>query len=150
MVNILTINAFDDNYIWLIKDQKSDHCIIVDPGDAAPVLEMLEQQKLTLDAILITHHHHDHTGGVQALQSALACHQKNKIPVYDNKLENETRLHFFNDHFSLNVMAVPGHTLDHIAFITINIFFVVTLYFRADAGVFLKALSSKCLIVYRN
>ena len=43
MVNILTIKSFDDNYIWLIKDAASNHCIVVDPGDAAPVLEMINQ-----------------------------------------------------------------------------------------------------------
>ena len=48
MVNILTIKAFDDNYIWLIKDSQSKHCILVDPGDAHPVLEVLERSSLLL------------------------------------------------------------------------------------------------------
>jgi len=67
MFTVLTIPAFNDNYIWLIKDSQSQRCVVVDPGDAEPVLATLEAQQLIIEAILITHHHHDHTGGVAAL-----------------------------------------------------------------------------------
>ena len=120
MVNILTIKAFDDNYIWLIKDSQSEHCIIVDPGDASPVLEVLKTQQLIVDAILLTHHHGDHIDGVKDLLSA----QNKKIDLYSkNKLFEQCHLvregqilSFFSGRFSLKVMEVPGHTLDHLAY----------------------------------
>ncbi len=65
MYPVITVPAFNDNYIWLIRHE--NHCLVVDPGDAAPVLERLEALGLVLDAILLTHHHHDHVGGVSTL-----------------------------------------------------------------------------------
>ncbi|MGJ8581505.1 MAG: MBL fold metallo-hydrolase, partial [Psychromonas sp.] len=62
MFTVLTVPAFDDNYIWLIKDSQSQRCVVVDPGDAKPVLAKLAEQGLVIEAILITHHHQDHTG----------------------------------------------------------------------------------------
>ncbi len=65
MYPVITVPAFNDNYIWLIRHE--NHCLVVDPGDAEPVLERLAALELQLDAILLTHHHHDHVGGVTAL-----------------------------------------------------------------------------------
>jgi hydroxyacylglutathione hydrolase len=65
MLEILPIPAFKDNYIWLIHD--GQHAVVVDPGDAEPVIAALTQQDLILDTILVTHHHHDHIGGIPAL-----------------------------------------------------------------------------------
>ena len=65
MFEIMRIPAFKDNYIWLLR--KGASAVVVDPGDAAPVLEVLDREKLSLDSILITHHHKDHQGGVAQL-----------------------------------------------------------------------------------
>src|SRR5450830_905464 len=65
MLKISPISAFEDNYIWLL--QNGAHAVVIDPGDATPVLAVLKQQALKLDAILITHHHSDHIDGVAAL-----------------------------------------------------------------------------------
>jgi len=118
MLTIQPIPAFHDNYIWLLVHPQHRLACVVDPGDAAPVLAVLQQQQLTLAAILITHHHRDHCGGVPELV------KKNKVPVYSPRrsaVAGSTYLLDDNDQFSVldcsfEVMAIPGHTLDHIAF----------------------------------
>ena len=76
MITIAPIPAFTDNYIWLITNQENKMAAVVDPGEAAPVLETLKQKQLTLCGILLTHHHHDHTGGVIELLTQY------RVPVY--------------------------------------------------------------------
>ncbi|NRA60096.1 MAG: MBL fold metallo-hydrolase, partial [Psychrobium sp.] len=80
---VQAIPAFNDNYIWLIVDANSNQCVVVDPGDAAPVISYITKHQLTLTGILITHHHRDHVGGVVELlqQSQLP------IPVYGPEKE---------------------------------------------------------------
>ena len=68
--------AFDDNYIWVLEDQESDKVAVVDPGDASVVQAFLVREKKTLAAILITHHHADHTGGVNELVAQFS------VPAY--------------------------------------------------------------------
>jgi len=125
MDRAIPVSAFNDNYIWLIHimdEPGSTHVAIVDPGDAAPVLETLKKLSLSPDAILITHHHYDHVGGVRKIL------QHYSIPVYGPASENIPALDFplkNNDTVSLNkgafelrVIEVPGHTSGHIAFYT--------------------------------
>lgn len=66
MLSIKSIPAFNDNYIWLIHNN-DNHCVVVDPGDATPVLECIKAHNFILDAILVTHHHNDHIGGYLSL-----------------------------------------------------------------------------------
>ena len=68
IINPLPI--FDDNYVWLIEDHQTNLAVCVDPGDAFPVISYLKQHALTLEAILITHHHDDHIGGIALLLEA--------------------------------------------------------------------------------
>ena len=67
-MNLLPLPAFTDNYIWMLHN--GHQAIVVDPGDSAPVLQALKDLHLTLQAILVTHHHADHVGGVDALRDA--------------------------------------------------------------------------------
>ena len=69
MIDIRPIPAFDDNYIWLLSRPGYHGCAVVDPGDDDPVIERLQAEGLSLDAILITHKHGDHVGGVEALKA---------------------------------------------------------------------------------
>ncbi|RZJ58955.1 MAG: MBL fold metallo-hydrolase, partial [Acidovorax sp.] len=67
-MNLLPLPAFTDNYIWMLHDGR--HAIVVDPGDSAPVVQALQRLGVQLQAILVTHHHADHVGGVDALRDA--------------------------------------------------------------------------------
>lgn len=119
MLNVLTVPAFSDNYLWIIHD--GDHAAVVDPGDAAPILDALKQHNLSLVAILLTHHHSDHVGGVAKLL------QHYKVPVYaprNDPIANVTQPLDEGDvvtipelDLKLSVLEVPGHTLGHIAYV---------------------------------
>ena len=115
-MNITPIPAFSDNYIWMIFHE--GRAAIVDPGDPAPVLTALEDQALSLDTIIITHHHFDHTGGVAALKSATGCRvigpDNPKIGDIDYTMVEGAQVTVLGHGFE--VMEVPGHTLDHIAY----------------------------------
>lgn len=118
-LNVLAVPAFEDNYLWLIHD--GNHAAVVDPGDAAPVLKALEQHQLTLSAILLTHHHRDHTGGVADLLQRFA------VPVFGPRNESITAVKQLLSEgdsvtipelgLHLAVLDVPGHTRGHIAYV---------------------------------
>lgn len=114
-MNIAPIPAFSDNYIWMLE--RDGRIAVVDPGDANPVLAVLEERGVTLDTIIITHHHFDHTGGVKALKTATDCRvigpNNPKIEGIDENLVNGDVTHVLGYRF--DVLEVPGHTLDHIA-----------------------------------
>lgn len=119
MIQIDALPAFNDNYIWLLQDAGSRRCAVVDPGDAAPVLTWLESHPgWTLSDILITHHHFDHVGGVETLKRAtgarVAGPAAEQIPARDVDLNDNDVIEVLGLHFA--VMAVPGHTLGHIAY----------------------------------
>ncbi|GJM12410.1 MAG: hydroxyacylglutathione hydrolase [Pseudohongiella sp.] len=112
------IPAFSDNYIWAAREAGSSRVCVVDPGDAQAVIEYLEASELQLTDILITHHHPDHTGGIQELVSRYSCRVVGPsgsgiIGISEFVAEGE-RVEVFGQSFS--VIEVPGHTLDHIAY----------------------------------
>ena len=118
MLTVEPIPAFNDNYIWLLYDTDSRRAFVVDPGDAAPVMAVLSEQKLTLSGILITHHHFDHVGGLAELRAAyepvVYGPHNPAIDGIDHRLGAGDRIEVLGRTFS--VMTVPGHTLDHIAY----------------------------------
>jgi hydroxyacylglutathione hydrolase len=143
MPYIVAIRAFTDNYIWVIRD----HCqaAVVDPGEAAPVLDYLRQENLKLIAILNTHHHNDHVGGNAGLLREFA------VPVYgpaDEPIPTVThRLKECNDKeseegcayipefsLSLRVLDIPGHTAGHIAYYGGNMLFCGDTLFACGCG----------------
>lgn len=120
MFNVTPIPAFNDNYIWaLTADSEPDLAVVVDPGDAAPVQQWLAQEQRQLKAILITHHHNDHTGGVKVLR------EQADIPVYgpaDSPFDGITEALHRGDRIellgqSLIIEEVPAHTRDHISYL---------------------------------
>ncbi|AHF73248.1 Hydroxyacylglutathione hydrolase [Candidatus Sodalis pierantonius str. SOPE] len=116
-MNLISIPALADNYIWLLHNDDSQ-CLVVDPGEAAPVLQALADRHLIPVAILLTHHHHDHVGGVAELLRHFP------VPVYgpeETRAKGSTRIVNEGDTLTLlghtfSIMALPGHTLGHIGF----------------------------------
>ena len=112
----MPLPAFTDNYIWMLHDAQS--AVVVDPGDAAPVLRALSRLGLRLQAILVTHHHGDHVGGVQALREATSATvygpAREPIPEPLTRLAQGDSVEVLGLRFS--VIDVPGHTAGHIAY----------------------------------
>lgn len=125
MIQIDALPAFTDNYLWLLQDTARRRCAVVDPGDAEPVLAWLAAHPdWRLTDILITHHHNDHVGGVLRLKAATGARvygpATETIPGRDEALSDHDTLEVLGQR--LSVIAVPGHTLGHIA------------YYQADHG----------------
>lgn len=114
----IAIPAFNDNYIWAICHE--GQCVVVDPGDAAPVERFLEDKGLNLAAILITHHHPDHVGGINALiadrQIPVYGPARETIPGMTCPLEDKQQITLDALGIRMTVLDVPGHTLGHIAY----------------------------------
>lgn len=118
MLNIHPLPAFKDNYIWVIHNQ--NYAAVVDPGTAFPVIEYLQFKKLQLSAILITHHHHDHTGGVADLLELF------QVPIYGpgnefivtvtHPTQEGEQINLQELSLNLTVLNTPGHTQGHIAY----------------------------------
>jgi hydroxyacylglutathione hydrolase len=118
MLEIQPVSAFNDNYIWLLHDSQSREAYVVDPGDAAPVERRLQELDLNLTGILITHHHFDHVGGLEALKGAHGCvvygPDNPTITGIDHLMRAGDSVSVLGRHFT--IVEVPGHTLDHIAY----------------------------------
>ncbi len=129
------IPAFNDNYVWCISDREQDKALVVDPGDAAPVSAFLESRGLTLDMILLTHHHPDHSHGIKTLlrEAKVPVHGPTNSPYKGVTHELREGDSFKWRDWQFNVLEVPGHTLDHIAFIAENTPLDVPVAFCGDA-----------------
>jgi hydroxyacylglutathione hydrolase len=118
---LIPIPAFEDNYLWLLHDGK--RALVVDPGDAGPVLRALDAHALQLESILVTHHHADHTGGVDALREATGAQvwgpATERIPQPYTHLKGGDTAHALG--FDFQVIDVPGHTAGHIAYYTTDV-----------------------------
>ena len=119
-MTIIPLPAFSDNYIWLMHD--GHHALVVDPGDAQPVIDHLEREQLQLAAILITHHHADHVGGLRSLLAHAP------VPVFgpanenidgvDHRLVEGDTVYIAPMNLDFDVLDIPAHTAGHIAFVT--------------------------------
>lgn len=137
MIQISALPAFTDNYIWLLQDHATQRRAVVDPGDATPVQAWLDAHPgWVLSDILITHHHHDHVGGVQALKNATHATvygpASENIPARDVALQDNDRLSVLD--WDFDVYAVPGHTLGHIAYYHHGLLFCGDTLFAAGCG----------------
>jgi len=117
-LNIHPISAFTDNYIWIIHNKQ--HAIVIDPGEPAGVEAYLKENQLSLLAILITHHHHDHIDGVMPLVNHWRCDvyapNDSRLPFKYQPVKEADSLHFPELTLRLNVLVTPGHTLTHVGY----------------------------------
>ena len=139
MLNVSPIPAFDDNYLWLLERQGYNGCAIVDPGDADPVIEAIEQRGLELDAILITHKHGDHVGGIEALkkrwpQAVVYGPRNEPISALEVRLGEPESVHLEGLELDFEVLDVPGHTEGHIAYYGHGMLFCGDTLFAGGCG----------------
>lgn len=135
-LRIVPLAAFQDNYIWLVR--KGEHAVVVDPGDAEPVLSYLAQEKLRLAAIVNTHHHRDHVGGNARLLDSF------RVPVYGpreeaiatltHRLHEGDAVEFPELGLRWTVLSIPGHTAGHIAYVGAGIVFCGDTLFAGGCG----------------
>jgi len=133
---VVPVSAFKDNYVWTLR--RGAHAAVVDPGEAGPVLEYLEREKLSLAAILATHHHADHVGGIAELR------RKYDVPAYGPRGEPiATLTHPVSEGdrvslpelgVSFTVLDIPGHTRAHIAYYGAGALFCGDTLFACGCG----------------
>jgi len=139
MLEVRPIKAFRDNYIWMIRGARhADRVAVVDPGEAQPVLRALADQGLALDAILATHHHADHVGGIPALVAATGARvfgpARDPMPVDCLRLAHGERARIDALGLEFEVIDVPGHTAGHVAFTGHGVLFCGDTLFSAGCG----------------
>ena len=133
---ILPLPAFKDNYIWVLRAGRN--VVVVDPGDAQPVRDYLSEGGFTLSAILITHHHRDHVGGLLELKDA------HPVPVYGPRHEpiegiteplvEGDEVHLAELGLRFRVLDIPGHTRAHIAYTGAGLLFCGDTLFACGCG----------------
>ena len=118
-LSVLAVPAFSDNYLWLLHD--GVNAAAVDPGDSGPILAALAAHKLTLTAILLTHHHADHIGDAPQLlrhsPAPVFTLRNDHIAVLTEPLGEGERVAVPGLALTLRVLDVPGHTKSHIAYV---------------------------------
>lgn len=133
MFTVTPVRAFADNYIWVLRQDTG--VLAVDPGDAAPLIAYLRHNRLALQGILLTHHHADHTGGIAELLRLwpqATVYGPAGIPGVNEPVMDGSRFHWKDAQFE--VMAVPGHTLDHLAYLAEGKLFCGDTLFGAGCG----------------
>ena len=119
MIDVDAVTAFNDNYVWILKPRDDRRIAVVDPGQAAPVADYLERHDLELAHILLTHHHHDHVGGINALRDHGATiwgPDDDRIPGEFRRVGAGDRVALPELDLEFEVMSIPAHTRTHIAF----------------------------------
>ncbi|MCU7939586.1 MAG: hydroxyacylglutathione hydrolase [gamma proteobacterium symbiont of Bathyaustriella thionipta] len=141
-LKISHVAAFDDNYIWFIhglpEKSAEKQIIIVDPGDAEPVINSIRHHNYLPQAIFITHHHHDHTGGIKELVDAYQIPvygpANERIPHITYPLMEKQTISLTSMGLLFDVLDVPGHTIGHIAYLGHQSLFIGDTLFAGGCG----------------
>ncbi|MCX7121226.1 MAG: hydroxyacylglutathione hydrolase [Gammaproteobacteria bacterium] len=120
-MTIYPIPIFKDNYIWILVDDACKKAVIVDPGDARPVFDFLNQKNITPIAILLTHKHTDHTGGIGELYARypfikVYASQADEVAFTSDIISEKNTISFSEFKEDFIVIDIPGHTLGHVAY----------------------------------
>lgn len=138
MLRIEPVPILGDNYAWLLRPPDQDAVAVIDPGDDRPVLEVLERDRLRLEAVLLTHHHRDHVGGLGGLL------RKRRVPVFgpeaeriagvDRPVADADAVELFGGAVVLEVLHLPGHTLGHVGYVGHGVALVGDTLFAGGCG----------------
>ncbi|MBT9568276.1 MAG: hydroxyacylglutathione hydrolase [Thiobacillus sp.] len=136
MLTLIPLPAFDDNYIWVLHDEH--YAVAVDAGDPAPLIAYLDAHQLALTALLISHHHRDHTGGNTRLRQRYNCAvyapDNPRIPAITHLLRGGDTIEIAHPPLRFHILATPGHTLDHISYVGDDILFCGDTVFGCGCG----------------
>jgi hydroxyacylglutathione hydrolase len=135
-LSIVPVAAFKDNYVWTLRDER--HAAVVDPGEAAPVLDYLARENLRLVAILATHHHPDHVGGIAELVGKFRVPvfgpRNEPIPTLTQPVSEGDRVAIPELGLTFDVLDIPGHTRAHVAYYGAGALFCGDTLFACGCG----------------
>jgi len=139
MPEFTPISSFSDNYIWQIREYDNPVAAIVDPGDATPVLRALDRAQITPAAILLTHHHNDHVGGVPEIKARypdipVFGPARELIPGVTHPVKDDQRITIPSTQLSFRVLDIPGHTKGHVAYYGYGALFCGDTLFSVGCG----------------
>lgn len=138
MFEVTPVAILGDNYVWLVRPAGAPTAVVVDPGEAAPVIAELERRGLGVEAVLITHHHGDHVGGVVGLlerhPAPLWAPAGEVVEGADHRVGDGDQIVLFGGRLSLDVVHVPGHTAGHVAYLATGLALVGDTLFAGGCG----------------
>lgn len=150
MLKVIPLPALKDNYIWVVVNDHLGQAVVVDPGEASPVLDFLNQHSLKLVGILATHKHADHTGGIRELvnvypEVAVYAHPAENIPFVTHPVKQDETILLNQWADAFRVIDIPGHTLGHVAFYARPFLFSGDTLFGAGCGRVFEGTASEML-----
>ena len=138
MLHIWPVPIFDDNYVWILEREGSNRVVVVDPGDGAPIIDALSRRDLEVAAVLVTHHHQDHVGGlpelIQCFHPPVYGSSEESVAGVDHPVGGGDRVRLPSIDLSLEIVDLPGHTSGHIGFIGAGVAFVGDTLFAGGCG----------------